>query len=52
MAEESTTPALVERWRHAAEASDRRDFDTTMGIFASDAVWEVQPLGISLGGEL
>jgi ketosteroid isomerase-like protein len=48
MSQESTTPDLVERWRQAAEAADRRDFDTTMGIFAPDAVWEVQPLGISL----
>ena len=45
--EESTTPDLVERWRQAAEAADRRDFDTTMGVYASDAAWEVQPLGIS-----
>jgi ketosteroid isomerase-like protein len=50
MSEESTTPDLVERWRQAAEAADRRDFDATMGIFAPDAVWEVQPLGISHRG--
>ena len=50
MSEESTTPDLVERWRQAAEAADRRDFDATMGIFAPDAVWEVQPLGISESG--
>ena len=50
MPEESTTPDLVERWRQAAEAADRRDFDATMGIFAPDAVWEVQPLGISESG--
>ena len=50
MSEESTTPDLVERWRQMAEAADRRDFDTTMGIYAPDAVWEVQPLGISHKG--
>ena len=50
MPKESTTPDLVERWRQAAEAADRRDFDATMGIFAPDAVWEVQPLGISESG--
>jgi ketosteroid isomerase-like protein len=48
MPEESTTLDLVERWRRASEAADRRDFDTTMGIFAADAIWEVQPLGITL----
>ena len=48
MSKESTTPELVERWRQAAEAADRREFDTTMGIFDPDAVWEVQSLGISL----
>jgi SnoaL-like protein len=48
MSKESTTPDLIERWRQAAEAADRREFDTTMGIFDPDAVWEVQPLGISL----
>ena len=50
MSQESTTPDLVERWRQMAEAADRRDFDTTMGIYAPDAVWEVQPLGISHRG--
>jgi ketosteroid isomerase-like protein len=50
MLQESATPDLVERWRQAAEAADRREFDTTMGIFAPDAVWEVQPLGISERG--
>jgi ketosteroid isomerase-like protein len=50
MREESTTPDLVERWRQAPEAAIRRDFDAMMGIFAPDAVWEVQPLGISHSG--
>jgi ketosteroid isomerase-like protein len=50
MAEESTTPDLVERWRQAAEAAYRGDLDATLGIFAPDAVWEVQPLGISHRG--
>src|SRR5436190_6371925 len=50
MSQESTTPDLVERWRQMAEAADRRDFDTTMGIYAPDAVWEVEPLGISHKG--
>jgi ketosteroid isomerase-like protein len=50
MSEESTTPDRVERWQQAAEAGDRRDFDAVMSIFVPDAVWELQPLGISLEG--
>jgi ketosteroid isomerase-like protein len=50
MSEKPTTSDLVERWRQAAEAADRRDFDATMGVFAPDAIWEVQPLGISERG--
>jgi ketosteroid isomerase-like protein len=50
MPEESTTLDLVERWRRAADSAYRGDLDATMAIFASDAVWEVQPLGISHKG--
>src|SRR5256886_12834923 len=50
MSEESTTSGLAERWRHGAEAAYRGDLDATMAIFAPDAVWEVQPLGISHKG--
>lgn len=50
MVDESTTPDLVERWQQAAAAVTRGDLDSAMGIFAPDAVWEVQPLGISHGG--
>ena len=50
MPEESTTPDLVERWRQAAEAVDRRDFDAAMSFFAPDAVWEEWPLGFSFEG--
>ena len=50
MCAESTTPDLVQRWRHAAEAASRGDLDAAMGIFAPDAVWEAQPLGISQRG--
>ena len=44
------TPDLVGLWQEAAQAADRRDFDAAMRFFALDAVWEVQPLGISLEG--
>ena len=50
MPDESTTPDLVARWRHAADAFGRSDFDAGLSCFAPDAVWEVQPLGISLEG--
>ena len=48
MAEESTIPDLLELWREAAKAADRRDWDAAMAFFASTAVWEVEPLGIRL----
>jgi ketosteroid isomerase-like protein len=37
MLEEYTTPDLVERWRQAAEAAQRRDFDAVMSVYAADA---------------
>ncbi len=43
MVEESTTPDLLERWRQAADALGRGDFDAGLSCFAPDAVWEVQP---------
>jgi ketosteroid isomerase-like protein len=50
MSEEPATLDLVGRWRQAAEAAYRGELDATMRIFAPDAVWEVQPLGISHRG--
>ena len=50
MSQESTTPDLVGLWQEAADAVDRRNFDAAMRVFAPDAVWEVQPLGISHRG--
>ncbi len=46
MAEESTTPDLVERWRQAAEAPARGDFDTVMSDYAPDAVWDASLSGV------
>jgi ketosteroid isomerase-like protein len=40
MAEESTTPDLVERWRESMDASVRGDFDAVMGFYAPDATWD------------
>ena len=50
MPQESTTPDLVERWRHVADALGRSDFDSGLSCFAPDAVWEVQPLASSFEG--
>jgi ketosteroid isomerase-like protein len=44
MSEESTTPDLVELTRRTYEAANRRDWDTVMGFFARNAVWEVPGL--------
>ena len=40
MAEESTTPDLIELGNRFLEATNRRDFDAMMSFFAPDAVWE------------
>ncbi len=45
MAEESTTPDLVELWQRANEAAMGRDFDAMMRLFAADAVWAA-PAGV------
>jgi ketosteroid isomerase-like protein len=49
MSEESTTPDLVERWRHAFEAGNRRDFDAVVSFMAPDAVWDMRELGVYEG---
>ena len=50
MAEESTTPDLVERVRRMFEATSRRDFDPMVSFFAPDAVWEAVSLGTTFEG--
>jgi uncharacterized protein (TIGR02246 family) len=40
MADESTTPDLVERVRRLLEAANRRDLDAVLSFFAPNAVWE------------
>src|SRR5271167_594476 len=45
MAEESTTPDVVEVVRRATEAANRRDLDAALGYFAPDAVWGGRELG-------
>jgi ketosteroid isomerase-like protein len=46
MAEESTTPDLVERTHALLEASKRHDLDAYMGFFAPHAVFDLSDLGI------
>jgi ketosteroid isomerase-like protein len=46
MAEESTTPDLVELVRGANEASNRRDYGASLSIFGADAVWNLSPMGL------
>jgi ketosteroid isomerase-like protein len=45
MPEESTTPDLLELVRRSIESANDRDFDSTPSFFASDAVWDMSPLG-------
>ena len=46
MPDESTTPDLVERWRQAAEAAERGEFDAVMSVYAPDAVWDASLPGL------
>ena len=46
MAEESTTPDLVELTRQSIEAANRRDFDASATRFAPGAVFDVSSVGM------
>ena len=50
MAEDSTTPDLVELTRRMFDAANRRDLDVTQKFFAPDAFWETVSLGTSFEG--
>ena len=50
MADESTTPDLVELTRRAVECASRGDLDAVMGFFAPDAVWESWRVGETFEG--
>jgi ketosteroid isomerase-like protein len=45
MAEESTTPDLVELSRRVFEAGKRHDIDAVMGFYAPNAVWDLSNVG-------
>src|SRR5208282_4111108 len=46
MAEEATTPDLVELTRNVVEATERRDFDAVMSFYRPDSVWDMSPVGL------
>jgi ketosteroid isomerase-like protein len=46
MAEESTTPDLVEILRRSVEVASTRDLDEIMAFYAPDAVWDMSPMGM------
>jgi ketosteroid isomerase-like protein len=48
MAEESTTPDLVELNRRAIESGARRDWDAAMASYGPDSVWDTSPLGMGI----
>ena len=50
MAEESTTPDLVELGSRFLEAANRRDFDAMLSFFAPDAVWKGTALSSTFEG--
>jgi ketosteroid isomerase-like protein len=46
MSEESTTPDLAELNRRAIESAARRHWDTAMGSYGPESVWDTSPLGM------
>jgi hypothetical protein len=46
MAEESTTPDLVELTRQSIDAANRGDFDVSATRFAADAVFDISSVGL------
>ncbi len=46
MAEESTTPDLVEILRRSVEVASTRDLDEVMAFYAPNAVWDMSPMGM------
>jgi ketosteroid isomerase-like protein len=48
MAEESTTPDLVELVRSQVDAADSGDIDAMASFFASDGVYDSSPMGLEV----
>jgi len=48
MAEESTTPDLMELAQRRVDAADSGDVDAMVSFFASDAVWDSTSMGFEV----
>ena len=48
MAEESTTPDLLERWRESFTAFDAGDIDPALRLWGTDPVWDLSPMGLGV----
>lgn len=48
MPEESTSPDLVELVRRSVDAVSGRDSDQFAGLFGSDSVWDLSPMGLGI----
>ncbi len=46
MAEESTTPDLVELARRSTEAGNTGDFDLMLSFWGPNPVWDLSPMGL------
>jgi hypothetical protein len=46
MAEESTTPDLVERTRRGFDAGSRQDVEAVMSDYGPESVWDMSPVGL------
>ena len=46
MAEESTTPDLVELTRRSFEAGNRGDVDAAMSFYGPDSIWDLSEIGL------
>ena len=50
MTEDSTTPDLVESWQQSVAAFALADYDAVFSIYALDAVWVAEALGVRAEG--
>jgi ketosteroid isomerase-like protein len=48
VAEESTTPDLVELQKRLTEAANRRELDALMAFYAPDCVYDMSPIGMGV----
>jgi ketosteroid isomerase-like protein len=48
MADESTTPDLVDLTRRSFQLGNGRDFDALAGLWHPDYVWDLSPMGLGI----